>query len=78
MTGSEVIIEKVLVGVVALRDKQTGRVHWFPNDAYLRVFPDRWEAASVAVENGLVESEAEKAVVETPLEGEIVKEGDYA
>lgn len=56
------------MAIAALRNKQTGKVHWI-SDKYLHIFPGTWEPAVKAVEDGLVESETEKVVIESPKSG---------
>lgn len=51
------------MAIVALRSKRTGKVHHL-SDTYLRVFPDSWEPAAQAVDDGLVEKETDKVVKE--------------
>ena len=53
------------MAIKPLRNKKTGKVHHI-SDKYLQIFPDVWEPAARAVEDGLVERESEKVVVEEP------------
>jgi hypothetical protein len=56
------------MAIKPLRNKKTGKVHWIA-DKYLQLFPGTWEPAVKAVEDGLVESETEKVVIESPKSG---------